>query len=96
MDVVRRENVCIYVHTRAYACSESTLPPNYLFLWLRLLMQPQKLSLLPTPLVIEMTEEFTLAFVKRSVSFLLKQRSQPGPSLAGETRILPIFPLIHF
>lgn len=94
MDVVRRENVCIYVHTRAYACSESTLPlseRNYLFLWLRLLMQPQKLSLLPTPLVIEMTEEFTLAFVKRSVSFLLKQRSRLGRRWQGRQEYYHFF-----
>lgn len=38
----------------------------------------------PHPLVIEMIEEFPLAFVKRSVSFLLKQRYGSGPSLAGE------------
>lgn len=86
-----RENVCTYVCVWAYACWESNSTQLFISL-----AKPQKLSLLPTPLVIEMIEEFTLAFVKRSVSFLLKQRSGPGPSLAGERIILPIFSLITF
>lgn len=84
-------DVCIYVCMGI--CLLGRHPSTQLFISLA---KSQKLSLLPTHLVIEMTEEFTLAFVKRSVSFLLKQRSGPGPSLAGKRIILLIFPLITF
>lgn len=72
---------------------QESLP--HIFLWLSLLMRPQSLFPICTPLVTEVMEEFTFAFAQ--FSFLLKKRPGPGLSLAGERRILPFFflTLIH-
>lgn len=56
---------CLYICVYMGICPlRNYPPPKYLFLWLRLLLCPQKLSLLPSPLVIEVIESLPLSLLK--------------------------------
>lgn len=92
------ENLCIYVYMGI--CPLRNYPSPSIFIsWVKAPHAPTNTVPPPHPAEernVEAIQEFTFAFVKGSVSFPLKQRSGPGPSLAGERRILPSFPSIHF
>lgn len=82
----------MYIRVYMGLCLQGKHPSAQLFSSLaKALHAATKTVPAPHPLVIEMIEEFPVAFVKRSVSFLRKQRSGSGASLAGERIVLPNF-----